>query len=55
MRLHSSKKTEEAEKATQDIFLKLWQNRGKLPGLDNFVEYVFIISRNYLIDRLRLQ
>jgi RNA polymerase sigma-70 factor (ECF subfamily) len=47
------KTVEEAEEATQDIFLKLWQNRDKLPGLDNFVEYLFIISRNYLIDRLR--
>ena len=47
------KKVEEAEEATQDIFLKLWQNRDKLPDLDNFVEYLFIISRNYLIDRLR--
>ena len=44
---------EEAEEATQDIFLKCWDHRGKLPGLDNFVEYLFIISRNYLIDRLR--
>lgn len=44
---------EEAEEATQDIFLKLWRNRDKLPGLDNFVEYLFIISRNDLIDRLR--
>jgi RNA polymerase sigma-70 factor (ECF subfamily) len=47
------KTVEEAEEATQDIFLKLWQNRDKLPALDNFVEYLFIISRNYLIDRLR--
>jgi len=47
------KTVEEAEEATQDIFLKCWQQRDKLPGLDNFVEYLFIISRNYLIDRLR--
>jgi RNA polymerase sigma factor (sigma-70 family) len=47
------KTVQEAEEATQDIFLKLWHNRDKLPGLDNFVEFLFIISRNYLIDRLR--
>ena len=47
------KTVEEAEEATQDIFLKLWQHREKLPHLDNFVEYLFIISRNYLIDRFR--
>ena len=47
------KTVEEAEEATQDIFLKIWHNRGKLPDLDNFVEFLFIISRNYLIDRLR--
>ncbi len=44
---------EEAEELTQDIFIKLWQNRGGLAGVDSFVDYLFIVSRNHLISYIR--
>jgi RNA polymerase sigma-70 factor (family 1) len=44
---------EEAEELTQDIFIKVWQNREVLTTLDSFVDYLFIISRNYLISHIR--
>jgi RNA polymerase sigma-70 factor (family 1) len=44
---------EEAEELTQDIFIKVWQNREILNTLDSFVDYLFIISRNYLISYIR--
>jgi RNA polymerase sigma factor (sigma-70 family) len=44
---------EEAEELTQDIFIKVWQNREMLHTLDSFVDYLFIVSRNYLISYIR--
>jgi RNA polymerase sigma-70 factor (ECF subfamily) len=44
---------EEAEDLTQDIFIRVWQNRKSLETVDSFVDYLFILSRNYLISHLR--
>ncbi|MDR0749507.1 MAG: sigma-70 family RNA polymerase sigma factor [Tannerellaceae bacterium] len=37
----------------QDVFLKLYQNRGELPEMNNPVFYLFKILKNTLIDALR--
>ena len=42
-----------AQEVTQDVFLKIWGAREKLPALDNFSNYLFIISRNEIISALR--
>src|SRR5436190_12625072 len=47
------KSSEVAQEITQDIFLKIWSMKEKLPGLDNFSNYLFIISRNEIISALR--
>jgi RNA polymerase sigma-70 factor (family 1) len=35
-----------AEEIVQDVFLKIWLNRDKLPQVDRFGDYLFIIARN---------
>lgn len=42
-----------AEEVTQDIFMRLWDHRLKLEGVNNFESYLFILSRNYIVSALR--
>jgi RNA polymerase sigma-70 factor (ECF subfamily) len=37
----------------QDIFLKLWDLRSKLPAIKNFSGYLYTITRNLVHDHLR--
>ena len=39
--------------ALQEIFLKIWIIRAKLPSIDNFNAYLNTITRNHLSNRLR--
>jgi len=43
----------QAEELVQDIFIKVWEGREKLPALQSFQNWLFIISRNYFIDHLK--
>lgn len=51
--LHLTKTPEQAKDLAQDIFLKLWENRAKLPGVKHFRSYLFTIARNLVYDQLR--
>jgi RNA polymerase sigma-70 factor (family 1) len=42
-----------AQEITQDVFVKLWSLRSTLPALENFSNYLFIVSRNEIISALR--
>ena len=42
-----------AEEIVQDVFLKIWLNRLKLPEIENFEGYLFIIGRNHIFNELR--
>ena len=42
-----------AEDALQEIFLKIWLNREKLPEIHSFSAYLNTITRNYLYNALR--
>ncbi|MCY4561807.1 MAG: sigma-70 family RNA polymerase sigma factor [Flavobacteriaceae bacterium] len=45
---------DEAEDATQDIMLKLWEmDRSKISALKNIEAYSVIMVKNYCIDRLK--
>jgi RNA polymerase sigma-70 factor (ECF subfamily) len=37
----------------QDIFLKVWQNRTTLAGIEKFSAYLFILTKNYTLNALR--
>jgi RNA polymerase sigma-70 factor (ECF subfamily) len=47
------KSAPQAEEITQDIFMRLWDNRSKLHEIENFENYLFILSRNYIVSALR--
>ncbi|SDP76486.1 RNA polymerase sigma-70 factor, ECF subfamily [Mucilaginibacter sp. OK268] len=56
LRTHVFRLTESSELAdeiVQDVFLKIWNSRETLDGINNFKGYLFILSRNYTIDFLR--
>ena len=42
-----------AQEITQDVFIKIWSVRSTLPALENFSNYLFIVSRNEIISALR--
>ena len=42
-----------SEEAVQDIFLKIWQNKENLIAIDNFENYIYIISRNHLFNSIK--
>lgn len=44
---------EEAEDAVQEIFLKLWKMRDKLPGYNNIQAFTMTVTRNHCLDRLK--
>lgn len=47
------KVTAQAQDIVQEVFLKIWQNRKKLPAIADFDSYLFIIARNHIISALR--
>lgn len=43
----------QSEEAVQDIFLKIWQNRESLTEINNFENYIYIVSRNHLFNSIK--
>ncbi len=46
---------EEAKDATQDIFLKIWENRSELDEVVYPKAFMIRIAKNYCLDKLRKQ
>lgn len=44
---------EEAEELTQDVFLKIWHARDQVIRVDNFENWMFILSRNAILSAVR--
>lgn len=44
---------DEAKDAVQEILIKLWENRKRLEKHPNVEGYVFLVARNYCLDKLR--
>lgn len=42
-----------AEDVVQDVFLKLWKNRGDLRAVDSFGSYLFRMAQNHAINGFR--
>lgn len=45
--------TEEAEDATQELFLKLWKNKEEIPNYKNLEAFAMRVTKNYCFDRLK--
>ncbi len=43
------------EEVAQDIFIGVWRNRQKLPEIDNFQGYLYIMARNKAFTELKKQ
>lgn len=44
---------EDAQEVTQDVFLKVWQARQQLTGIQNFNGWLFVLTRNEILSALR--
>ncbi|SHG30596.1 RNA polymerase sigma-70 factor, ECF subfamily [Flavobacterium segetis] len=42
-----------AQELTQDVFIQIWEKRKKLSEVNNFENYLFIVSRNLIISHIR--
>jgi len=47
------KSKETTEEIVQDLFVKIWINRGKLEHITYFKAYIFRAAQNLLLDRIR--
>ena len=47
----SSKRNQ--EELTQDVFVRIWEKRGKLAGVESFKNYLFFVSRNVVYNYIR--
>ena len=45
--------SDEAEDATQELYFKLWKNRGKIEQYDNVEAYAMMMTKNYCLDQLK--
>lgn len=50
--LRLTRSPEEAKDLAQDMFLKLWENRHKLPGVKNINTFIYVAARNLVMDHL---
>ncbi|HVI44122.1 MAG TPA: sigma-70 family RNA polymerase sigma factor [Chitinophaga sp.] len=49
------KNHEEAKDAVQLVFIRLWEKRDRLPEVNNFDAWLFIMARNTIINQLNKQ
>lgn len=43
----------QAEEIAQDIFLHIWQKKEKLLHVDSLENYIFVVSKNFLLSYMR--
>lgn len=46
---------EATEEIVQDVFIKVWLKKDNLSSINNFSNYLFILSRNHTLNYLRKQ
>lgn len=51
--LHFTKSAELAQDLTQEIFIRIWMNRAKLPEVDRFDAWLFTVARNVIRNELK--
>lgn len=45
--------SDEAEDATQELYLKLWKNKSKIEGYRNVEAFAMTMTKNYCLDQLK--
>jgi RNA polymerase sigma-70 factor (family 1) len=50
-----TKSKESAEEVVSDVFVKIWNNRATLTRVENFHLYIYIVTKNFSINRLLKQ
>lgn len=50
---HFTRCAEEAEELTQDVFVRLWENRAKIEPAKNFEAFLYTLIRNNFLGTLR--
>ncbi|TDQ07486.1 RNA polymerase sigma factor [Pedobacter metabolipauper] len=48
-----TRSSEQAEELTQDVFVRVWENRSKIDSAKNFDGFLFILIRNNYLKALR--
>ncbi|MBX9782786.1 MAG: RNA polymerase sigma-70 factor [Chitinophagaceae bacterium] len=48
-----TKSKEETEEILQEIFIKIWETREKLPEIESIENYLFRFAKNKLLDNIR--
>ncbi|THU35850.1 RNA polymerase sigma-70 factor [Niastella caeni] len=51
--LKITKSQSAAEDITQEVFLKLWTNREKLPDIKSYSSYIFTMAFNYTVNYIK--
>lgn len=51
--LRLTRSPEQAKDLSQDIFVKLWNNRARLPEVENPATFIYVCSRNLIMDHLK--
>jgi RNA polymerase sigma-70 factor (family 1) len=51
--LNLTESEDKASEIVQEVFLKLWLNRGKLPEVHNFQAWLYTIARNSFFDAIK--
>ncbi len=44
---------EMAEEIVEDVFIKVWEKRAKLPGIENIQWWLYVVARNISLNYLR--
>src|ERR1700754_375057 len=44
---------ESLDELTQDVFVRIWEKRARLAGVESFKGYVFLITRNVVFNFIR--
>ena len=42
---------ESAEEVVSDVFMKIWTNRNILPTIENFHLYIYVVTKNFSINK----
>jgi RNA polymerase sigma factor (sigma-70 family) len=50
---YTKNNTRLAEELVQTIFIRIWEKRAKLTGVENLDDYLFILARNTIFDYLK--